>query len=218
MSSKEKYNNREIIIIVILLFMFYVSYFSLENLKSIPLSKNLNEFPLTIDKWRVIDNISIQEEMLKMLGADEYVERVYSSPDNTVIDLYISYFNVLKEGKQFHSPKNCLIGTGSTLIKIEKIDVIEPKLKKLIKLNYMLLKKNNTHQLIIYWYQCQGQIITSEYIEKFYRIIDAIYKRRTNGAFIRVTCYDQGKGIEASLESLKQFTSEIIPYVNNYLQ
>lgn len=208
------FRRRTVLVILILLAMGYVSFFSVGALQTVPILKPLDTIPEHIGTWRSVEGRTLQGEVIEMLGVDEYLERLYLSPEQQILDLYVSYFTVLREGKQFHSPKNCLIGAGSTLIKTELVGIRPPGTSKTVQVNYMLLRKGNHHQLILYWYQCRGRIITSEYWEKIYRVIDAIFKRRSDGAFIRIVCYDQGAGLKQTLAAMQDFTAQVMPVIN----
>ena len=102
-------------VLVILVATTYISYFSLGRLREVPIRKPLADIPGIVGQWNETNQLFLEDKIVGMLGVDEYLERVYvsSARGNQHVDLYVSYFNVLKEGKQFHSPKNCLVGSIS---------------------------------------------------------------------------------------------------------
>ena len=92
---------RSTIVICILLITGYIVFFSLDRLQEVPILKSLDELPQNVGEWTLADRIYLKDEVVDMLGVDEYAEAVYTSPGKTAIDVYISYFNVLREGSSF---------------------------------------------------------------------------------------------------------------------
>ncbi len=206
---------RYTIVIIVFLITVFVTYFILGKIHDVPIKKSLEYLPDTIGGWQLTDHIVIQDNIIEMLGVDDYREVIYSSSDKPSIDLYVSYFNILKEDKQFHSPKNCLIGSGSILVDTGKVEI--PLGEKTAPASLMVLQKGEEKQIILYWFQCRGRIIESEYKERFYRIIDAIFRKRTDGAFVRITAYDGNKDIRDTQQALSQFASRLIPVLQQHI-
>ncbi len=208
---------RSTIVICILLITGYIVFFSLDRLQEVPILKSLDELPQNVGEWTLADRIYLKDEVVDMLGVDEYAEAVYTSPGKTAIDVYISYFNVLREGKQFHSPKNCLIGSGSYLEGSEVIHIALDDAGNYVPVSFMVLQKGDTRQLILYWFHCRGRVMSSEYKERVYRVLDAIFKKRTDGAFIRIIAHDDDRDIQDTRDMLIKFAHEVIPLMDLYI-
>jgi EpsI family protein len=56
-----------------------------------------------------------------------------------------------------------------------------------LRFNELLVEKNGQRQLVYYWYQGRGRNFTNEYMAKFYMVWDGIWRRRTDGALVRLT-------------------------------
>jgi len=205
------------LVIIILLITGYVVFFRVGRLHEVSALMPLERLPENIGEWKLAEHVYLKDKIVDMLGVDEYAEAVYTSPDNRVIDLYVSYFNVLKEGKQFHSPKNCLIGSGSYLISTDVIHIPLDKTYNNAPTSYMVLQKGEQRQFVLYWFQCRGRIMSSEYKERIHRILDAILKKRTDGAFIRIVCYGNGQTSQVAQKSLVEFAQELIPLLDQYI-
>lgn len=214
----QKFLMRIIVIVIILAAAAYIAYFVLGRLHEVPLHKSLEEIPMSIGEWNNASQVYLDDTVVDMLGVDEYIERFYVAPgrQGQNVDLYVSYFKVLKEGKQFHSPKNCLIGSGSTLLNTGVVSVPVHQGRGSVKVSYMLLQKSGYKQLILYWFQGRGRVMHSEYEERIYRILDAVFKKRTEGAFVRITSVDRGDRIKETLEGLVDFSSQIIPILDQH--
>lgn len=206
---------RSIIVIVILILAILFIHLGTKNSMDIPVLKPLSTFDKRIGRWEYTGDVKLQDKVVDILGTDDYIEYVYKSPDNQTIDLYVSYFNSLREGKQFHSPKNCIVGSGSVVLRTDTINIpVKGDKMNLIPVNLMVLKRGDQKQLVLYWYQCRGRYIRSEYAEKIYRVVDSVSKRRTDGAFIRVISLGSSENM---LPSLIDFTGQLIPVLEEYI-
>jgi EpsI family protein len=211
------FTQRSLILIILFMSVCYMTRFSISDQKEVPTRHPLDSFPGKIGTWTQAKRLVLDDAIAGVLGADDYIEAIYTSPYKQNIDLYVSYFNVLKEGKQFHSPKNCLIGGGSTLLKSDVIRVpIEGGLNS-VPVGCMVIQNGNSKQVVIYWYQRRGKIFYSEYEERISRVLDAIFKKRSNGAFVRIIAMVDGKDIRDTRCELVDFASLIIPILKYYI-
>lgn len=195
----------------------YITYFTVGKLQETPIGNSLNTLPETIGIWKQTGQLTLDDKVVDMLGVDRYVENIYTSPDNRIVDLYVSYFSVLREGKQFHSPKNCLIGSGSVLINTSTVDIPLPQERTSVPVSFMVLQKGDTKQLILYWFQCRGRIMHSEYEERVYRVLDGFNKKRTDGAFVRVIMSCGNTDMKVTQQLLFDFTSKVIPILQQHI-
>jgi EpsI family protein len=72
-------------------------------------------------------------------------------------------------------------------------------------------------QLVLYWYQDRGRIITSEYWAKIFMVVDAITRNRTDGAFVRITVPFTNQTEEDMLTQGTAFAELIFPLLQEYL-
>jgi EpsI family protein len=79
-----------------------------------------------------------------------------------------------------------------------------------------VIQKGLDKQLVFYWYQDRGRIITSEYWAKIYLVLDAITQHRTDGALVRVIVPFAGDDA-AVRERGKTFVAKILPLLQDYL-
>ena len=86
-----------------------------------------------------------------------------------------------------------------------------------MEINKFLIQKGLDKQLVLYWYQDRGRIITSEYWAKIYMVLDAMFRNRTDGAFVRLTVSFTGDSEEGSLEYARAFAEKIFPWLQEYL-
>jgi EpsI family protein len=153
------------------------------------------------------------------LGVDDYLEYNYISPTGQIVNIYVSYFSSM-EGKGFHSPRNCMPGSGWGIASLKPLVLeIHHSGADSIEINKMIIQKGADKQIVLYWYQCRGRFIRSEYMEKIYQVFDSIFKRRTDGSFIRVIAPVGAKDgdIEYTTQYLKDFTEQVIPILKDFL-
>ena len=179
--------------------------------------KNLKDFPKDIGKWTLISDQKIDERTMKILNVDDYLMRSYRNENGEVIGLYIGYFKYQREGKKIHSPRQCLPGAGWNPVNIEIYHMPLPGHNPAtVPVNKFIMGKGLERQLYLFWYNGRGRIYASEYWNKLYLIWDALNKRRTDGALIRVNSLVTGT-TEKALEKQHEFIKIMFPLISEYI-
>ena len=149
-------------------------------------AKPLSRFPKEIGEWKGKE-ARFDQKIYDILGVDDSVLCNYQTPDNRQVQLYIGFYQSQREGELIHSPKHWMPGAGWNITKtsIEELNIPDtnPGKMKTIKL---ILQKGAQKQIVLYWFQSRGRIITSEYMQKIYLVIDSITRHRTDGSFVRL--------------------------------
>lgn len=149
--------------------------------------KELKDFPQTIGGWQKTGNDQILDnETLKVLKASDYLLRDFRKPDGPVANLYVGYYASQRSGATYHSPLNCLPGSGWMLSEPGNATVSLPDGSSFTANKYVI-QNGDYKSLMIYWYQGRGRNVASEYWGKIYTIFDSVRLRRSNGAMVRVT-------------------------------
>jgi EpsI family protein len=178
-------------------------------------------FPMQIDSWSARNNPPFDDDVLKVLGVDDYLSRVYYRADGAAVGLYMGYYESQRQGDTIHSPLNCLPGAGWEPVSQGRltIDNVDGRGNS-ITVNRYVVQKGLERQLVLYWYQSHGRAVASEYTSKMYLIHDAIRLNRTDGAMVRVIApirygaTDDGTQASALAES---FVRVIVPSLPAYL-
>jgi EpsI family protein len=177
----------------------------------------LDTFPTRVGEWEMIDEQRIDDKSMEVLGVDDYVMRTYSDGDDGDIGLYIGYFGSQQEGKQIHSPRQCLLGSGWVTIRHEEYDaVLKRQHPANPSINLDLLQRGSDRILVLWWYQGRGRSYSSEYRNKAYLVWDRLTKRRTDGALVRVHSTVNGD-TKKSMEDLTDFANLLMPYLPLYI-
>ena len=146
----------------------------------------LKEMAMQLGEWRQKGSESrFSEQTESVLRASDYVMRDYTNSAGHVANLYIGYYASQRSGATYHSPQNCMPGSGWEMKSPELVEITTPSGHKFIA-NQYLVENGNSKQILIYWYQGRGRAIASEYKDKVYTILDSVFERRSDGAMIRV--------------------------------
>ncbi len=203
----------------------YINQNILLHGQPVMLEQSLSGMPLHLDQGRGDDH-PFEEKTVRVLGVTDYINRLYvSEPDNSGLSesvwFYAGYYATQRTGATYHSPKNCLPGSGWEIVSIEDHPVSMVSAGGTASteiINKVIVQKGLDRQLILYWYQDRGRIITSEYWAKIYLIWDSITKGRTDGSMIRVSIpIPRGDSPDNALELGLKYIQKVSPYLVEYL-
>lgn len=171
--------------------------------------KELKNFPAQVGEWRqsgpdyVIDNAT-----LAVLRASDYLQRDYRTANGQSANFYVGYYASQREGASYHSPLNCLPGSGWTLSEPGKVMISAPDGSQFAANKYIIDNGDN-RSLMLYWYQGRGRKVASEYWGKVYTVIDSVRLRRSDGAMVRVTV-PVGESEDAALKSALDLSTRAV--------
>jgi EpsI family protein len=179
--------------------------------------QNLAHFPKIIGDWKTVGDQTIDEGSMGVLQVDDYMMRTYINNKGETIGLYIGYFKTQREGKQVHSPRQCLPGAGwNTIQHAEYMLKLKNHNPARVPINFHVMGKGQQRELYLWWYQGRGRIYANEYMNKFYLIWDAITQRRTDGALLRINM-SITSSIEQALTTQIDFINLFIPLLPKYI-
>ena len=161
--------------------------------------ESFSSFPLTLaNRWQGKE-LGMDQEVLDVLKVSDYMMRYYqpipirdgtdNQPPLTPLSLYVGYYESQRTGATYHSPKNCLPGSGWNFAESDIVSIPithSGPSKRNILVNKVLIQKGIEKQLVVYWYHDRGRTIASEYMAKAYMIWDAMTQNRTDGALVRI--------------------------------
>ena len=144
----------------------------------------LATLPHVIGQWQGHDASPLADDVVALLGVDDYIHRVYVSEAGVPMGLYAGYYGSQRQGDTIHSPQNCLPGAGwrpvsATTVHLQTGD-------KRVPVNQYLIQKGLDQQVVLYWYQGRGRVVANEYANKALLMWDAAMLQRTNGGLVRV--------------------------------
>ncbi|MGH9873406.1 MAG: exosortase C-terminal domain/associated protein EpsI [Pyrinomonadaceae bacterium] len=149
--------------------------------------KSFKDFPKQVATWEQTGaDEQISKETMVVLRASDYLLRNYRGQDGRTLNFYVGYYASQREGATYHSPLNCLPGSGWVMSEPGTI-TITPKGRPAFVANKYLIQNGDHKELLVYWYQGRGRAVASEYWGKVYTVLDSVRRRRSDGAMVRIT-------------------------------
>ena len=177
----------------------------------------LQDFPTQLGAWRQTGaDQRFDKETESVLRADDYVMRNYALPDGRMASFYVGYYGTQRNGATYHSPLNCLPGSGWTMNQSGGIQITPGGGAPAFEANRYIVQKGGDRQLLVYWYQGRGRAVASEYWGKIYTVLDSMRRRRSDGAMVRVMT-PVGKSEEAALASVADLASQVASVLPAYV-
>jgi EpsI family protein len=177
----------------------------------------LNEFPVQLADWRQVGpDQRFSPDVEGVLRADEYVSRNYARSDGRLVSMYVGYYSTQRNGVTYHSPLNCLPGSGWTLYDPSKVRLTQDDGSRSFEANRFIVQNGKDRQLLIYWYQGRGRAIASEYWDKFYTVMDSARRRRSDGAMVRLMTpitTSEAAALELAADLAKKMSASLPAYV-----
>lgn len=184
----------------------------------VPSRESFTEFPMQVAAWSG-KPLVMEEAYRDALRFDDYLLADYQSPERAPINLYVAYYGSQKKGQSAHSPRTCIPGGGWEITSLRTIRIdgegaaIPP-----LWANRVLIQKGDQKQLVYYWFQQRGRILTNEYLVKFYLLWDAVTLNRTDGALVRLTAAISSGESESSVDDrLVGFARTVRPHLGRYI-
>jgi exosortase D (VPLPA-CTERM-specific) len=160
------------------------------------------DFPLTIDSWRGTQG-RIEEMYLDFLKVDDYLMADFTDGAD-VVNVYSAYYASQRQGESVHSPRSCMPAGGWRITDFSQVSVGEGV--DGFRLNRALIVLGDQKQLVYYWFKQRERELTNEYVVKWYIFVDALTKRRTDGALVRlITPVRPGEDVAAADSRLQTF-------------
>ena len=146
----------------------------------------LAQFPAQVGAWhKTGEDERFDAETERVLRADDYLSRNYESTDGRNASLYVGYYASQRTGATYHSPLNCLPGSGWVMSDGGRITISSPE-RTAFEVNRYVIQNGNSRAVMLYWYEGRGRAVASEYWGKIYTVIDSVRRRRSDGAMVRI--------------------------------
>ena len=177
----------------------------------------LKDFPAELGSWRQLGpDGRFDKETESVLRADDYITRDYMLPDGRVASFYVGYYATQRNGATYHSPLNCLPGSGWAMTNPAILRINPAGGAPAFEANRYIIQNGNDKELLVYWYQGRGRALASEYWGKIYTVLDSIRRHRSDGAMVRVMV-PIGRSEEAALEAAADLAAQAAPLLPSYV-
>jgi EpsI family protein len=168
---------------------------------------NLTGLPYAVAGWSGEEGKPLDEETLRVLGADAYLNRTYVERAGAPVGLYIAYYGAPRPGVSVHSPLHCLPGTGWEPLDVGTANVASNEIRR------MVVRKNRDRAVVLYWYAVHGRLVASELTSKLWLLHDGVRYGRRDAALVRIVVPITGSVDEAERRGVA-FTRDLLPYLS----
>jgi exosortase D (VPLPA-CTERM-specific) len=175
-------------------------------------------FPNQIETWSGRRS-AMEQVYLDALKLDDYIMADYRRGDRELVNFYVAWYDSQRAGSSAHSPRSCLPAGGWRMTQFSQIDVPEIQVGgRPLRANRVQIELGNQKQVVYYWFQQRGRVITNEYLVKWYLFVDSLTRRRTDGALVRlVTPLKIGESAAAADRRLVEFASKVAPRLERHI-
>jgi len=163
----------------------------------IPERRAFAEFPLELEEgWRCRGRETMKDVVQENLGVSDYLLCDFVNPEQRAIaNVYVGYHatQVREEGggsheNSIHPPAHCIPGSGWDIIKNETVPLyFEGMPERDGEVKRLVIAKGKARQLVYYWYQSRGRVISRDWRKILYVGLDRATRRRTDGSLVRFT-------------------------------
>jgi exosortase D (VPLPA-CTERM-specific) len=181
-----------------------------ERPEVLPQRADFSAFPMTLDDWRGRKD-TLEQIYLDALKLDDHIIADYALADSRPVNFYAAYYASQTKGESAHSPRSCLPGGGWQISELTQ-EIVDGVMVSggPLHVNRVVIKKGDYTQLVYYWFQGRGRVITNEYLVKWFLFWDALTRNRTDGALVRLTTMvPPGGKISDSDELLTEFAKRV---------
>jgi exosortase D (VPLPA-CTERM-specific) len=191
------------------------SLFMPERVELRPVRTPFVQFPLQLGGWQGT-RAALEAVYLNQLKLDDYLLADYHGAGLTPVNVWIAYYDSQRKGQSAHSPRSCLPGGGWDFETLgpRRLDTSPGALT----VNRGIIRHGTERELVYYWFQQRGRMVTNEYLVKWYILTDAITRNRTDGAMVRVLAPLPAGVNEAQVErDLTRFAAALSGQLSRYV-
>ncbi|MFZ2397692.1 MAG: VPLPA-CTERM-specific exosortase XrtD [Smithella sp.] len=183
-----------------------------------PVSRPVSQFPLVVGEWEGKRQF-LDQQFIDVLQFSDYTSIDYAKQGSPPVNIYVAYYESQRKGRMIHSPETCLPGSGWIFNQAGTMTIpLSGKNSSSITVMRAIMEKSGSRQLVYFWFNQRGRILTNAYQMKIYNFWDALVKKRTDGALIRIiTPVTSAEKIEDAEKRLQSFMRDIMPLLNEYI-
>lgn len=211
--------NQYYAVLLILSVALALSLFMEKRQEVVPTRAEFIEFPMKLGEWQGRRQV-MEKIYTDQLKFTDYILADFARKNGgSAVNFYSAYYASQRKGASVHSPRTCLPGGGWVInsLTTEKIDDALVSGKPL-NFNRVLIDKGEDRQLVYYWFQQRGRILTNEYLVKWFLLWDALTMNRTDGALVRLTTLVQRtEDINQADQRLKDFLKLMQPQLDQFV-
>ena len=182
-----------------------------------PSRKDFSTFPMSVGEWQGKGD-RLDQIYIDVLKFDDYIIADFVN-QKQVVNFYVAYYGSQRKGQSAHSPRSCIPGDGWEIKSLTQRTINDVTVAgSPLRVNRTVVQKGEVKELVYYWFQQRGRVITNEYLVKWYLFWDAFTRNRTDGALVRLTAFLQpGEDIAKADAQLSAFAKAVAPQLKSYI-
>lgn len=202
----------------VVLLLAAVTYLMPAREEVIPTRNDFAEFPMQIDTWSGRRS-ALEQVYLNDLHLDDYLLADYVDAVGTRINVYSAWYNSQRGGQSTHSPRTCIPGNGWNITDLRRVRVVDASIGGVpLSVNRALIQNGSQKQIVYYWFQQRGRVVTNEYMVKWYMFVDSLQQHRTDGALVRlIAAVPEGKSVAEVEDKLQAFARTLATRLPAYV-
>lgn len=192
-----------------------------------PEREELADFPLAVPGWKGKFE-PMEQQFVDSLNFDDYLMANYISPQRELVNFYIGYYATQNKDKVPHSPSGCIPAGGWQIASLDRrmidfdgtmpVGLASSAASPYLPVNSAVIQKGRDRQLVYYWFEQRGRVVTNELMVKWYIFWDSITQGRTDGALVRlVTPMPEGTDMDEAHRRLRDFTLRVYPELERFV-
>lgn len=189
-----------------------------QRAESIPLRRSLVDFPGRLGAWDGRKD-ALEPVYLRALKLNDYLLTDFTRAAEPAVNLYVAWYDSQRAGQSVHSPRSCVPGGGWRINEFTQVTLADAGSSAgALRVNRALISYGDQRQLVYYWFQQRGRVITSEYLVKWYLLHDALTHNRTDGALVRLTTpVAPGEPVRSADARLADFAALAVPRLGEFI-
>ena len=172
---------------------------------------------MTIGGWQAKRDY-LSQDILDNLWSDDYVSATFFAKDKgNAIHLLIPFYEYQGTRHTAHAPQSCMLGGGWALIRSQDRAVTTAAGAQFPILT-TVWEKGSTRLLGSYFFFQRGRTITSPWMNKYWLMVDAFTKQRTDGALVRAEMVlAPNQSMEEAYRMLELFVGQLYEILPQYV-
>lgn len=218
-ASSLKSNAVPVLVSAALLVVVGLLSVSTANIPGLALKNGFGEFPLSFGKWKG-QTENINAEMVRLSGAEEALNAVYTGEDKSFISLYIGFRGspYLESENFFHSPDVCLPSSGWKVLQADNHIIGGVPGFDNLPVRKLLIERRGKKQLVYFWFQTKDRASNNVNINRFHLSLHALKRDQTSDLFIRpITPLLAGDSPEDAEKRMDAFARAMMRELLEYL-
>jgi exosortase D (VPLPA-CTERM-specific) len=182
-----------------------------------PAREDFSGFPMQLGGWTG-QRSTLEPVYLDALQLDDYVLADYRDGRGVPINFYSAYYSSQDETRRAHSPNNCIPGGGWEILTMTRRTLHLEGSNQTLPVNRAVIQHGDQRDLVYYWFQERGRVLTDENIVKWYLFRDGLLHNRTDGALVRLVAPLPRGVSEYDVDAkLQHFVAFVNPYLGRFI-